>query len=106
MPQQLDVALPESPVVGPRPAPGPAPAPVRLVDSGPVRPSPPKITSSPRPAPATRGTAQPVDEAGAGSWLVPLAVLVVGMFMSVLDTSIVNVALPTIQIDLGISASD
>jgi EmrB/QacA subfamily drug resistance transporter len=38
--------------------------------------------------------------------LLPLAVLVVGMFMSVLDTSIVNVALPTVQIDLGISASD
>jgi EmrB/QacA subfamily drug resistance transporter len=46
------------------------------------------------------------DTAAASSWLLPLAVLVVGMFMSVLDTSIVNVALPTVQTDLGISSSD
>jgi EmrB/QacA subfamily drug resistance transporter len=30
-------------------------------------------------------------------WGLPLAVIVVGMFMSILDTSIVNVAIPTIQ---------
>jgi MFS family permease len=35
-----------------------------------------------------------------------LAVLVVGMFMSVLDTSVVNAGLPPVQIDLGISPSD
>jgi EmrB/QacA subfamily drug resistance transporter len=33
-------------------------------------------------------------------------VLVVGVFMSVLDTSIVNVALPTIELELGVSTSD
>jgi EmrB/QacA subfamily drug resistance transporter len=33
-------------------------------------------------------------------------VLVIGMFMSVLDTSIINVALPTVQTELGINASD
>ncbi len=65
----------------------------------------------------TRATPQPpqasppssVDGGGGadtGSWLLPLAVLVVGMFMSILDTSIVNVALPTIQLELGISSSD
>jgi EmrB/QacA subfamily drug resistance transporter len=32
-------------------------------------------------------------------------VLIVGMFMSVLDTSIVNVAMPVVQTDLGITAS-
>jgi len=32
-----------------------------------------------------------------GGWVVPLVVLVAGMFMSVLDISIVNVAIPTIQ---------
>ncbi len=34
-------------------------------------------------------------------WGLPLAVLIVGMFMSILDTSIVNVAIPTIQKDFG-----
>ena len=34
-------------------------------------------------------------------WGLPLAVLVVGMFMSVLDTDIVNVAVPTMQNDFG-----
>ncbi len=35
------------------------------------------------------------------NWLVPLLVLVVGMFMSVLDISIVNVAISTMQNDFG-----
>ena len=39
-------------------------------------------------------------------WLVPLLVLVVGMFMSVLDTSIVNVAISAIQTDFGGSTAD
>jgi EmrB/QacA subfamily drug resistance transporter len=34
-------------------------------------------------------------------WLLPLSVLIVGAFMSVLDTSIVNVAVPKIQIELS-----
>ncbi|HEX6492402.1 MAG TPA: DHA2 family efflux MFS transporter permease subunit, partial [Candidatus Dormibacteraeota bacterium] len=34
-------------------------------------------------------------------WGVPLTVLVVGMFMSILDTDIVNVAVPTMQRDFG-----
>jgi EmrB/QacA subfamily drug resistance transporter len=33
----------------------------------------------------------------ARGWGLPLVVLIVGMFMSILDTSIVNVAIPTIQ---------
>lgn len=39
-------------------------------------------------------------------WVVPLAVLIAGMFMSVLDTSIVNVAISTIQTELGGSTED
>ena len=39
-------------------------------------------------------------------WGVPLAVVVVGMFMSVLDTSIVNVAVPTMQGQFGASPDD
>jgi EmrB/QacA subfamily drug resistance transporter len=37
---------------------------------------------------------------------VPLAVVVIGMFMSVLDTSIVNVAIPTIQKEYGVTSDD
>ncbi|MBV9314731.1 MAG: MFS transporter [Pseudonocardia sp.] len=39
-------------------------------------------------------------------WAVPLSVLIVGSFMSVLDTSIVNVAIPKIQVDLSASSDD
>ena len=74
----------------------------------PVRPSPPRSPVPTRePAPSTPPRPAPPAEPEAGtSWLLPLVVLVIGMFMSVLDTSIVNVALPTVQTDLGIGASD
>ncbi|HKS52295.1 MAG TPA: DHA2 family efflux MFS transporter permease subunit [Pseudonocardiaceae bacterium] len=39
-------------------------------------------------------------------WLLPLAVLIAGMFMSVLDISIVNVAIPTIQNEFGVTTDD
>jgi EmrB/QacA subfamily drug resistance transporter len=42
---------------------------------------------------------------GAGGWLLPLFVLIIGMFMAILDISIVNVALPVIQTDLGAPVS-
>jgi len=41
--------------------------------------------------------------ASAPGWGLPLAVLIVGMFMSVLDLSVVNVAIPAIRRDLGAS---
>ena len=41
-----------------------------------------------------------------GPWAVPLVVLVAGMFMSVLDVSIVNVAIPAMQIDFGATTDD
>jgi EmrB/QacA subfamily drug resistance transporter len=44
--------------------------------------------------------------AGTTGWVIPLIVLIVGSFMSVLDTSIVNVAIPHIQTELGASADD
>lgn len=40
------------------------------------------------------------------AWGLPLIVLIIGMFMSVLDTSIVNVAIPTIQTEFGGSTDD
>lgn len=39
-------------------------------------------------------------------WGLPLAVLIAGMFMSILDVSIVNVAIPTIQKDFGTTIDD
>jgi EmrB/QacA subfamily drug resistance transporter len=39
-------------------------------------------------------------------WGLPLAVLIVGMFMSILDISIVTTALPTIQNEFGATTSD
>jgi EmrB/QacA subfamily drug resistance transporter len=39
-------------------------------------------------------------------WVLPLFVLVAGMFMSVLDVTIVNVAVPSIATDLGASIDD
>ncbi|MDT7640222.1 MAG: hypothetical protein QOC83_4510, partial [Pseudonocardiales bacterium] len=38
--------------------------------------------------------------------MLPLSVLIVGSFMSVLDTSIVNVAVPKIQIELSAAPDD
>ncbi|MGB7795493.1 MAG: DHA2 family efflux MFS transporter permease subunit [Pseudonocardiaceae bacterium] len=51
---------------------------------------------------AARPTGGAVGTPGAGAgWGLPLVVLIVGMFMSVLDTSIVNVAIPTLQNEFG-----
>ena len=52
--------------------------------------------------PTTRSVSAPAAAAAQG-WGLPLAVLIVGMFMSVLDLSIVNVAIPSIRRDLGAS---
>ncbi|MGH3781283.1 MAG: DHA2 family efflux MFS transporter permease subunit [Pseudonocardiaceae bacterium] len=39
-------------------------------------------------------------------WLLPLVVLIAGMFMSIMDISVINVALPTIQNEFGATTSD
>ncbi|GAA4938613.1 EmrB/QacA subfamily drug resistance transporter [Actinomycetospora succinea] len=53
-------------------------------------------------------TAEPTSPAPSGetSWVVALLVLVAGMFMSVLDISIVNVAIPVMQNDFGVTTED
>jgi len=43
---------------------------------------------------------------GGGSWIVPLLTLVSGTFMAVLDTSIVNVAIPKMQVTLNAAPDD
>jgi EmrB/QacA subfamily drug resistance transporter len=73
----------------------------RSVEASPAPPRRPE----PAPAPATpakpAAPAAPVQPGPRSNWLVPLLVLVVGMFMSVLDISIVNVAISTMQNDFG-----
>jgi EmrB/QacA subfamily drug resistance transporter len=58
----------------------------------PTRP-PSRVPAVASPAPATH-------------WHIALAVLIAGMFMSILDTSIVNVAISAIQTDFGGSTKD
>jgi EmrB/QacA subfamily drug resistance transporter len=64
----------------------------------PASPRPPVRTQPPKPAAPAPGSG--------GHWGLPLAVVVIGMFMSVLDTSIVNVAIPTMQKEFGTSTDD
>jgi EmrB/QacA subfamily drug resistance transporter len=61
---------------------------------------------APAPAPDAAAAPAPPPETSTTSWLVPLLVLVGGMFMVVLDISIVNVAVPTIQADFGVAVDD
>ncbi|MBB6380235.1 EmrB/QacA subfamily drug resistance transporter [Pseudonocardia eucalypti] len=49
---------------------------------------------------------RPARPAESGGWLVAVLVLVVGNFMAVLDVTIVNVAVPSIQKDFGGSLDD
>ncbi|HEX2263496.1 MAG TPA: MFS transporter, partial [Pseudonocardiaceae bacterium] len=39
-------------------------------------------------------------------WGLPLAVLIAGVFMSILDITIINVAVPTIQNEFGVTTDD
>jgi EmrB/QacA subfamily drug resistance transporter len=55
--------------------------------------------TEPRPAGASR-------QGGQAHWLVPVAVAVVGMFLSVLDSSILGVALPVIGKDFRVNSED
>ena len=63
-------------------------------------------TPTPSPSPSPSGQALParaLQQSKGKGWGLPLAILIVGMFMSVLDTSIVNVAIPVIQKQFGVS---
>ena len=79
------------------------------VDDLPVTTAPTRATSAPAAAPEAavepaRGPAPA--PAPSGGWGLPLVVLIVGMFMSILDTSIVNVAIPTIQNEFGATTDE
>jgi EmrB/QacA subfamily drug resistance transporter len=77
----------------------PARASRRTVHRPPRRPRAAAAASRPRPTPIAAAPAVPA----AGGWLLPLGIVVVGSFMALLDTSIVNVATPTIQAEFGAS---
>lgn len=66
-------------------------------------PTAPEIKAPPAPV-APPAVEAPAESAARPSWVVPLLVLIVGSFMSVLDSSIVNVAIPKIQLELGATA--
>jgi EmrB/QacA subfamily drug resistance transporter len=59
-----------------------------------VEPSSPPVPVAPAPGHSAPG------------WLLPLSVLIIGTFMSVLDTSITNVAIPKMQVDLSAAPDD
>ena len=63
---------------------------------GPERGSP---ASGPAPVEKSASTQTP-------DWALPLAVVIIGMFMSVLDTSIVNVAIPVMQKEFSATTDD
>ena len=62
---------------------------------------PPVARDVPRPRAAAPPAPRPAARRSDAGWGVPLAVLIVGMFMSVLDISIINVAIPTMQRDFA-----
>ena len=95
-PEGRVVALPTT-IRPPRPRRPAQPARRRSVNRrGPRRPQ--VATAAPVPEASAPAEDAPVSERG---WVLPLAVLVVGMFMAVLDTDIVNVAIPKMQSQFG-----
>ena len=67
------------------------------------------VSAGPRAAETGRNGTKPApaaDPQSTGGWALPLLVLIAGMFMSVLDVSIVNVAIPTIQNDYGVTTDE
>ena len=95
-----DPGSPTLPLGSPRQAPRP---PRRAVHPRPTVHRPvrrlPRPVPTPAPAPAPAAAAVPAG----GGWLVPLLVVMIGSFMALLDTSIVNVATSRIQADFGAS---
>jgi EmrB/QacA subfamily drug resistance transporter len=77
----------------------------RIVDTSSVRLAKvaPQTEAAPAPV-APLEVRTPATSSERPSWMVPLLVLIVGSFMSVLDSSIVNVAIPKIQLELGATA--
>ena len=78
-------------------------APVEVAPRTPVRAP---EDAPPTPEPARPAPPPPAPVPATGGWGVPLAVLIAGMFMSILDISIVNVAIPTMQRDFAATTEE
>src|SRR4051794_1044734 len=76
------------------------------VTTAPQRAAPAPAAAAPAAVEPDRAPAAPQPPAPSGGWGLPLVVLIVGMFMSILDTSIVNVAIPTIQNAFGTTTDE
>jgi hypothetical protein len=74
-------------------------------DPRPVTPPSAPATAPPVERPHPPAAAPAAADTG-NSWIGPLCVLIVGMFMSVLDTSIVNIAIPKMQTALNASVDN
>ena len=70
-----------------------APPPSTAARPAPSTASQPAPSTAPQPAPSKTGRAA----VSGPAWGVQLVVLITGVFMSILDTSIVNVAIPVIR---------
>jgi EmrB/QacA subfamily drug resistance transporter len=81
---------------------GPAGTVTEVVSTAPSDRLPPPSQLPPSQPPPTP-TPPAASAASARGWGLPLVVLIAGVFMSVLDTSIVNIALPSMQKDCGVS---
>ncbi|HEX4247412.1 MAG TPA: DHA2 family efflux MFS transporter permease subunit [Pseudonocardia sp.] len=79
---------------------------VRDPATEPASPTVPKPPGRTTPRQQTPPPKPPEPSTITEKWGLPLAVVVIGMFMSVLDTSIVNVAIPTMQGQFGASPDD
>jgi EmrB/QacA subfamily drug resistance transporter len=89
----------------------PVAVPERSAVSAPLAATPvagaPPVSTTPEPAAPTPAAPTPAPEPAAlapANWRIPLGVVIVGMFMSVLDMSIVNVAAPSIRADYGVNS--
>jgi hypothetical protein len=76
------------------------------VTTAPNRAAPAPAAAAPAAVEPDRAPAPAPSPAASGGWGLPLVVLIVGMFMSILDTSIVNVAIPTMQIDFSATTEE
>jgi EmrB/QacA subfamily drug resistance transporter len=78
-------------------------APASLQTTSPPASPPVSLTKRPADRPKPAPAAPPADQGGDRGWVIPLGILIIGMFMSVLDTSIVNIAIPKMQTALNAS---
>lgn len=68
-----------------------------------TRPVEPRSTRARSAAPPP---ASPSPAAKPDGWMLPLATLIVGMFITILDTSIVNIAIPSMRKEFGSTSSE